>query len=159
MKLKIIVISGSYSNIGKTTLAKNIIKNLEPKRIEFIKFGHHPSNPAKKTKLFNDINEGLNYINLDNISKNFDYLIIESNSILKFIEPDLAIFIFQDKKPQKDSAAFAMQKADIIIDQNFNTLSKSKKFKKFVFEKLGDDNIMSALFDQYQFLYEFRKEQ
>ncbi|OGI26949.1 MAG: hypothetical protein A2287_10860 [Candidatus Melainabacteria bacterium RIFOXYA12_FULL_32_12] len=144
--MKVIVISGSYSNIGKTTLARNISAAFASDKVEIIKFGHNMFNPDKQEKLFHDIQEGLNHIET---LQNIDYLIIESNSIYKFIKPDLGIFLKNNEKPQKDSALLAEKQADIVIDERFDYI----KAKDIINREIGNDFIISALFQQYIYIY------
>lgn len=148
--MKIIVISGSYSNVGKTTLAHNIMNELNSSRIEMIKIGHNKAKPTKTEALFNDINEGLNYIYSLQASNKVDYLIVESNSIYQFLKPDLAIFIMNNAKPEKETAQLARQFADIIIDNRFDY----EQAKTIIINKIGEDFISPALKNQYRFMFE-----
>jgi len=146
--MKIIVISGSYSGIGKTTLARNIGKILGNQECEIIKFGHNQYNPTKKEKLFHNIEEGVDYIKALQKKNTINYLIIESNSIYTFIKPDFAVFLKGNNKPEKETAALARKFADIIIDEQFDcncALNISK-------EKLGAD-ITQDLLQQHKYLY------
>ena len=147
--MKTIIISASYSNIGKTTLARNIKAVLCPKNVEVIKFGHHKFNPNKQEKLFNDMQEGLIYTQDKRAYGVIDYLIIESNSIYKFMRPDLGIFLKNSEKPAKETAKMAESFADIVIDDKFDI----NMAKKIINSKLGNDCIVPAILEQYNYMY------
>jgi len=141
-----IVISGAYSNIGKTTLANNIKHDLGDASVEIIKIGHNKAKPSKSTRLFNSCDEALEYINNLN---NLDYLIIESNSILEFITPDLTIYLMNYAKPEKDSSLIAKKMADIIIDKDFDP----NNAKVVTNLKLDNITISDALISQYNYMF------
>jgi hypothetical protein len=146
--LKIIVISGSHSKIGKTTLLRNIQSKLNHASAVAIKIGHRTLNADKPEKFFSNIQDGLKYIESLAKSGSPDFLLIESNSILKYIKPDLVIFLKSKDKPEKDSAALAKPQADIIIDENFDYISAAK----VIDEKTGM-KFVDALLEQYKYIY------
>jgi hypothetical protein len=148
--LKIIVISGSHSNIGKTTLLRNIQTKLNFSSTIAIKFGHRSFNNEKPEKFFSNIQEGLEYIESLEKAGNPDFLLIESNSILNYIEPDLGIFLKSKDKLEKDSAKLAKAKADIIIDENFDYNNAIKTINK----KIGMEFLADVLLEQYKYIYD-----
>ncbi len=147
--MKIIVISGSHSKIGKTTLLRNIQAKLNHSSTLAIKIGHRPPNADKPEKFFSNIQDGLKYIESLRKSESPDFLLLESNSILNYIEPDLVIFLKSKDKPEKDSAKPARLKADIIIDENFDYNAAVKTID----EKTGMKFIADALSEQYKYIY------
>ncbi|MFH1729969.1 MAG: hypothetical protein ABIA04_16275 [Pseudomonadota bacterium] len=147
--MKIISVSGSYSQIGKTTLARKIRKFLSDDfKVYVFKIGHGRDNPNKEEKLFIDLEKGVSYIKELEEKKNYDFLIVESNSVLNHIKPDLALFLMGNKKGQKKTSELAFKKADIIIDNNFNTDASSKIIK----EKLNCDSFGEILLEQSNYI-------
>ncbi len=104
--MKTIVVSGACSNIGKTTLAKELSKILP--QAEFVKIGTGKKKENSPDTLypFGSYFERLK----DNHSK-AHFLIIESNTILTELEPDLCIYL--DGQPEKPSAILAKKRADL----------------------------------------------
>jgi len=147
--MKILLISGSRSNIGKSTLAVNIAEILKPKKVEIIKFGHGKRDPEKKTKLFINIEDGKKYIKSKIFSNSLDYLIVEGNSIAKYIRYNLLIFI--KIKNQKISSRYPLENADIIIDENYNEIH----IKEILKEKQININLIKALKIQFKYLTKF----
>lgn len=111
--MKTIVVSGARSNVGKTTLAHNLM-NLLPNSV-FVKIGHHQGIKPGGDLFFE---KGTTIDTLLETYKNFHYLIIESNSILNEFTPDCSIFLPADSP--KSSAFLAEKKADIIRGQKIN---------------------------------------
>ncbi len=105
--MKIIVVSGACSGVGKTTLARGI-SNLIPDALT-VKIGHHAENIHKKIKLFP---MGTSIDTIQQFAGDVSYLIIESNSILKEIIPDCVLYLTGDSP--KPSASRALKMADII---------------------------------------------
>jgi molybdopterin-guanine dinucleotide biosynthesis protein A len=105
--MKTIVISGAHSGVGKTTLAKELVALLPGSA--FVKIGHHPTNDANNDLLYP---MGTSFKELGLRHGDFQYLIIESNSILTDLSPDCAIFLDADRP--KPSAAIAKEKANLI---------------------------------------------
>ncbi|KUK16514.1 MAG: Uncharacterized protein XD53_0045 [Petrotoga mobilis] len=157
--LVIIVVSGKSSNVGKSTLISQIIKNLNC-HVGVIKTSLHKTNreievtddssiineKGKDTAFFkesgaqNVILLKTNYEGLLEgyrrarklLDEDIEYLIIEGNSILDFIRPTLVIYIDSGDSQEKESAIKAKGKADIIIDrENLEKLIKVGNSMKF----------------------------
>lgn len=141
-----IVISGAYSNIGKTTLANNIQLALGDACVEIIKIGHNKAKPSKSTLLFHSCDKALEHIST---LQKVDYLIIESNAILKFIDPDLVIYLMNYKKPEKRIIFNRKKKAHIIIDKDYNPITT----KKIINKQIENIDIVEALTSQYNYMY------
>ncbi len=105
--MKTIVISGARSNVGKTTLAEKI-RQLLPGSVR-VKLGHGELKEDMDDVFYH---AGTPYERIKEENPQADYLIIESNSILEEIEPDLAIYLPADDP--KPSAALAETRADLI---------------------------------------------
>ncbi len=105
--MKIIVVSGARSNVGKTHLARALCKLL-PGAVR-VKIGHHQPTPGGDENLY-PVGTGFSTIVADHPDAPF--LIIESNRILKEITPDCAIYLPADN--EKPSAEIAVEKADIV---------------------------------------------
>jgi hypothetical protein len=105
--MKVIVVSGAHSNIGKTQLAR-ALRDLLPGAVR-IKIGHHARKPGGDGYYYG---MGTSFSSIAAEHSNARFLIIESNSILEEITPECAIYLpAEDPKP---SAELAVKKADII---------------------------------------------
>lgn len=105
--MKTIVISGSHSDVGKTSLGKQLRTFLEGS--VFVKIGTGTPKPELDIPLYSVDTP------FDEIKKDYsscDFLIIESNSIVKELTADLLIFL-PGIKEEKESAALAREQADI----------------------------------------------
>jgi len=105
--MKTIVISGASSKVGKTTLAGKVCEIL-PGAVH-VKIGHGTRKPGMGN-IFYPHGTGFERIEAENRGALF--LVIESNGILREIDPDLAIYL--PGGSPKPSAAEAAEKADIV---------------------------------------------
>jgi len=108
--MKVIVVSGARSNVGKTQLARALCELL-PGAVR-IKIGHHVSKPGGDDNLYQ---MGTSFSTIESEHRNAHFLIIESNRILEEIAPECAIYLAAAKS--KPSAEMAMKKADIICGE------------------------------------------
>lgn len=134
--LKTIVISGAHSSVGKTTLAKELCQII-PDALH-IKIGRGKRNVDKEDILYPS---GTPFEEIYSKHKRQEFLIIESNSILKEITPDCIIYL-TGESPPKPSAIDAMEKADItrgmlINDDNVKRLSQSLGHTEIVIRKIA----------------------
>ncbi|MBN2363907.1 hypothetical protein JXL83_07225 [candidate division WOR-3 bacterium] len=113
--MKIITISGSCSGAGKTTALRALLKKLPVNKAVTVKFGHGKSNPERPEILFSDMMEGLAFITDLSAKGKTEYLLIEGNSVLKYINPDVSVFIEGHCREKKKSAEQAKALADIVI--------------------------------------------
>ncbi|MBN2402953.1 MAG: hypothetical protein JXN64_11200 [Spirochaetes bacterium] len=105
--MKVIVVSGAHSNVGKTQLAR-ALRDLLPGAVR-IKIGHHARKPGGDGYYYH---MGTRFSAIAAEHRNARFLVIESNSILEEITPDCVIYLqAEDPKP---SAEVAVNKADII---------------------------------------------
>jgi len=105
--MKVIVVSGAHSNVGKTHLAR-ALRDLLPGAVR-IKIGHHERKPGGDGYYYH-IGTGFPTIAAGHSNERF--LIIESNHILKDITPECTIYLPAENP--KPSAEIAVKKADII---------------------------------------------
>jgi hypothetical protein len=105
--MKVIVVSGARSNVGKTHLARALCRLL-PGAVR-VKIGHHPARPGKDDELYP---MGTSFSTIAAEHGSAPFLIIESNSILEEITPECTIFLPADNP--KPSAEIAGKKADIV---------------------------------------------
>ncbi len=139
--MEVIVISGKASGVGKTTLAAEIIKNLKC-RTGAIKTSIIEDKPelvsadpeiveaegsdtaimaasgADKVVYLRSDYEHLKE-NLDRareMTAELDYLVIEGNSVLDYLNPALIIYLEREELEAKPSAVKAEARADIVID-------------------------------------------
>jgi len=105
--MKVIVVSGARSNVGKTLLSRALCKLL-PDAVR-VKIGHHAWKPGGDRNFYP---MGTRFSAIVAEHSNARFLIIESNRILEEITPDCTIYLPADNP--KPSAEIAMKKADII---------------------------------------------
>jgi hypothetical protein len=108
--VKIIVISGASSGVGKTSLARNL-QTLLP-GAQLIKIGHGRPKAGIGNHLYP---LGTSIETLCDNHRDAPWLLIESNSILREMEPDLLIYL--DGPNPKPSAEYARAQADIVSGQ------------------------------------------
>ncbi|MCL5281307.1 MAG: hypothetical protein M1376_15520 [Planctomycetes bacterium] len=105
--MKVIVISGASSRVGKTTLAGKLRRLLAG--AEVVKIGHGPRQPGIPNHFYES---GTPFQTIRENHADAVWLIIESNSILHEMEPDLVIYL-EGENP-KPSAQYASDRADVI---------------------------------------------
>jgi hypothetical protein len=111
--MKVIVISGASSNVGKTTVARNLQALLDG--AAFVKIGHGRFNPEVKNHFYP---LGTRFETIRTKHAEASWLLIESNAILREIRPDLVIYLEgEDPKP---SAEYARNRADIVSGQHID---------------------------------------
>jgi len=111
--MKVIVISGASSKVGKTTLAMGLQGLLEG--AVAVKIGHG----KRKDRLGNHFYQaGTPFHIIRENHRDARWLIIESNSILCEIQPDLAIYL-EGENP-KPSAEYARARADIVSGRHMS---------------------------------------
>ncbi|MBI5741113.1 MAG: hypothetical protein HZA16_10375 [Nitrospirae bacterium] len=137
--LKIISVAGAHSGVGKTSLCSILLKDLKGYgAIKFTKTALYTSvvddervlcEPGKDTQVYlesgaervvwvqspggDELEEALD-IALTRMA-GLKGVVIEGNSPLRFLRPDLAIFLVQEEGRTKPSAEAAGGRADIII--------------------------------------------
>ena len=105
--MKVIVVSGAHSNVGKTQLSRELCKLL-PGAVR-IKIGHHARKSADDGYLYRI---GTGFPDIAAEHGNARFLVIESNRILEDITPECVIYLPAENP--KPSAEIAVKKADII---------------------------------------------
>jgi len=105
--MKVIVVSGARSNVGKTHLSRALCRLFSG--AVRIKIGHHARKPDKDDNLYPI---GTSFSTIAAEHRDAPFLIIESNRILEEITPECAIYLPADDS--KPSARIAIEKADII---------------------------------------------
>lgn len=105
--MKKIVISGAHSNVGKSGLAERLSSILQ--NSVHIKIGHGRVKKGGSNLFYS---EGTSFERIADENSDREYLIIESNRILREVTPDLAIFLTGGSP--KPTAIEAKRKADII---------------------------------------------
>ena len=105
--MKTIVVSGARSNVGKTSLARELCRIL-PGAVH-VKLGHGAVKPGTGNVFYP---AGTPYRRIAADHGEAPFLVIESNRILGEIRPDLAVFLPADDP--KPSAGPARGRADYI---------------------------------------------
>ena len=134
--MKSIVIAGTHSSVGKTTLAKELCRIIHG--AIHIKIGKGKKKEDKGDILYPF---KTSFSEIYTQHKQTKFLIIESNSILKEIAPDCTLFLTGNSSP-KPSAIDARKKADIIrgkmVDENtIKRLSQSLGLSQTVIRKIA----------------------
>lgn len=106
-KMKTIVIAGAESGVGKTTLAREI-RDLIP-GVQVAKIGHGQRKPGKEPAFYPC---GTPFVFLAECHAGATILVVESNSIIREMQPDMLIFL--SGKTTKPSAIPAKKQADIV---------------------------------------------
>lgn len=140
--MRTIVIAGAHRSLGKTTLGRKLKAQLGG-RAELVKVGHGREK-GKEELLLHSTEAAARLIADQRRQASLDYLIIESNTILRSFTPDFCIFIEGGrpqqggravKEPSKKSAQYARESADLIISQDIDLsrlgelLSSSRVFE------------------------------
>jgi molybdopterin-guanine dinucleotide biosynthesis protein A len=113
-QMKVIVISGTHSDNEKTVFAREVL-SLVPGSV-FIKIGHGP----KKSEAENGFYQcGTPFSEIVKEHRGMEYLILESESVQKDIEPVLTLYITGADK--NGPAGFAGNRADIVSGTVLNT--------------------------------------
>ncbi len=107
VRMKTIVIAGASSKVGKTVLAEKLCGIL-PGAVH-VKIGHGIRKPEMNNKFYP---HGTGFEQIAAENRGAPFLVIESNGILRGIDPDLAIYL--PGPCPKPSAAAALEKADIV---------------------------------------------
>jgi hypothetical protein len=105
--MKVIVVSGASSQVGKTTLAAGLQGLLEG--AEVINVGHGTRKAHGRNHFYES---GTSFPTIRENHRDAPWLVIESNSILREMQPDLVIYL-EGENP-KLSAEYARFRADII---------------------------------------------
>ena len=118
--MKTIVISGSHSNVGKTSLGQEIHSFID--NSAFVKIGTGTPKEDSDVPLYP---AGTSFEEVKKDYETAEYLIIESNSIVKQVTPDLLIFL-PGEGEEKESAALPRDNADITRGEK-TTCPQAKK--------------------------------
>jgi hypothetical protein len=134
--MKVIVVSGAHSNVGKTQLSR-ALTGLLPGAVR-IKIGHG-ERKSNEDGFYYHLGTGFSTVTADHSDAR--YLIIESNSILKEITPDCAIYLRAENP--KPSADIALKKADIIRgepvpDSKISILAKRLECSEDIIRKIAE---------------------
>jgi len=111
--MKVIVISGASSRVGKTTLARSLQRVLEG--AEVVKIGHGERRPEIKNHFYE---LGTPFHTIRENHAEARWLLIESNSILREVQADLVIYL-EGPNP-KPSAEYAKCRADIVSGRDIS---------------------------------------
>lgn len=109
--MKIVVISGAGSKVGKTSVLR-ALKQLLPNSAS-IKLGRAEEASADKDEMLLPSGSTLCEIK-SAIGGEFSYLLVEGNSILKKFSPDLAIFVDGEVKDKRADADLLKAKCDLV---------------------------------------------
>lgn len=139
MKSFIVLIGGSYSGCGKTTFGTELLKNLGKNWavIKYTKTGFYSSIIDKKEIISAKDKDTARYLEAGAeevlwlqgpkeslpelleiaITRLSSYkgIIVEGNSPIEFLEPDVVVFLDGEERPPKPSAEKVKEKSDVVI--------------------------------------------
>jgi len=121
--MKVIVVSGAHSNVGKTKLAREL-GELLPGAVR-IKIGHHERKPGGDDYYYHI---GTDFSTIAAEHSDARFLIIESNHILREITPECVIYLPAENP--KPSAEIAEKKADVIRGEPVSAVKISALAKR-----------------------------
>ena len=114
--MRLWLIAGSSSGVGKTTLAEKLVEIL-PGSVH-VKLGHGQVKSGKAPNFFTSTEKAFEFIKRE--EDNFDHCIIESTRLVGKIKTDVVIFLeSRDFEPRSDSDVLE-SKADIILGKSSN---------------------------------------
>lgn len=105
---KIIAVTGAHTDVGKSSLARRLVSIL-PGAV-FIKIGHGERKEGIDNVFYHT---GTPFRKIAGDNGDAPFLVIESNSILKEVDPQCVIYLPGPGRPKK-SAELAMKKADLV---------------------------------------------
>jgi len=174
IKPLIIGIAGAHSGSGKTTVACNILRNLKGwSAIKYTKTPLYSSiidNPTILSEKGKDTAKMLkagaekvlwiqspsgelsSLINIAlNMLYNYSGIVIEGNSAVKAVNPDILVFVLSDTGKIKLGADVLMKKANIIIHNGINFPDSLLNKNKFLIEDVdGYVNCLKDLLSKMQ---------
>ncbi|MFH1675390.1 MAG: hypothetical protein ABIC40_00090, partial [bacterium] len=114
--MKIWLVAGAFSGVGKTTLVQNLAKVLPC--AEFLKIGHGKKKAVGTPNYFTSIADGLGFI--ETLNRRCKHCIVESNLRAGVLEPDIIIFLDRDGENRRNDADEFRTAAGIVIGQGAN---------------------------------------
>lgn len=148
--MKTLVVAGSASSIGKSTLCEKIRGAFPALRAAIIKVGHGPVKSASAVRLFHSPEEAIAFVRSPATSAMHDLLIIESSQILFHLTPDLAIFLHSPDRPFKPWSEEAQRHCHITIGPNFSATEAREQVQRV----FGTDPLSLIFLETTQFLTE-----
>lgn len=115
--MKIWLIAGSSSGVGKTDLVKKLRAVLP--NAEFLKIGHGKKKRKGRPNYFTTTEDGLDF--MKNKESKFDHCIVESNRLVGMIEADVIIFLDSLEGDRRRDAKKLRSQADIILGYRANS--------------------------------------
>jgi hypothetical protein len=110
--MKTIVIAGAASDVGKTTVLRKLSKFV-PDNVA-VKLGRSDAHDKNKDEILLPSDSSIEAIR-GVIEKEPAYLLIESNSLLKRFDPDLAIFVDGKSPNRRPDAEELKEKCDLVM--------------------------------------------
>jgi molybdate transport system regulatory protein len=146
--MRVWIIAGSSSGVGKTSLAEKLTDIL-PHSI-YVKIGHGKTQNIKAANYFTDIEKALKFI--EHQKEIFDNCIVESTRLVGQIKADIVIYLDSpDLDPRPDSD-FLKKNADIIIGKSSNVSEWRSKLGALELPSGVLKKIMRAFESQDEFL-------
>ena len=115
--MRVWLIAGSSSGVGKTTLAEKLAKILSLSAI--VKVGHGQPKSYKGKNYFKDINKALKFI--ERQKENSRNCIIESTRLVSKINADIVIYLDSPELDPRHDSDFLRKNADIILGKTSNS--------------------------------------
>ena len=146
--MKLWLISGASSSVGKSTLAKNLMRILP--HVQTMKTGHGGKRADGPPNYFTDTKESLKFIN--SLKKETGHLLVESNRLAGTLDADIVIFLDSREGDRRSDANYLRSYADIIIGYRGNPDDWSKYLTRLDLSKRVSEKVMKVLQDHHEFL-------
>ncbi|MCX6644797.1 MAG: LysR family transcriptional regulator [bacterium] len=150
--MKIWLISGASSYIGKTTLLNKLAAVLPD--VESMKTGHHAKKNHGAANYFISTDDSLRFI--DSLKEKSGYLLVESNRLAGIVDADLVIFLDSMEGDRRRDANTLHSHADIILGHRGNPEEWNRQIKKLKLPKKVHEEVLDIFKSQHEFLSKSR---
>jgi molybdate transport system regulatory protein len=150
--MKIWLISGSSSHIGKTTLLNKLAAVL-PDAVS-MKTGHHAKKNHGAANYFTSTDDSLDFINSQ--KEKSGYLLVESNRLAGTIDADLVIFLDSMEGDRRKDANKLRTHADIILGHRGNPEVWKKHISRLNIPPDVKKKVLDIFKDHHEFLTKSR---
>ena len=148
--MKIWLVAGAMSGVGKTTLVERLIKVLTDS--EFLKIGHGRRRKKGPENYFTSTDDGLAFI--ESLRGRCEHCVVESNRLVGRLDADIVIFLDGSTGDRRPDADNLRKSANIIIGRNSNASKWRPALKKLKLTGATGDKVIDIFKAQSEFLRE-----
>jgi molybdate transport system regulatory protein len=116
-QMKIWLIGGSSSGLGKSTLAKELMALLDG--AVYLKLGHGKRKKDGPSNYFIETDDALEFI--DSIKERYPHVVAEASRLIGKLPADVVIFLNRQDDNRRSDADNLLSKADIVLGDSSNT--------------------------------------